>query len=229
MKNAKETDKKYKYTENAKTAERITELIGDTPSGTVAQDLGLSRQTISNFVNGRYKPVGDNLEKLADYFNVSTDYILGRTDVKSPNTSIIGVCEYLGLTEQAVNSLQEASKFHNKLSDFIENHLIKLISQIMILSENSATFLEYRATHPTIQSDEYEQIIAAEKQTKDKRLSRQVKVLMLRYEGKTNPDIAKKLDISAYRISHLVSAFTTGAVFTNHLVILRQLVLKACM
>lgn len=158
MKNAKETDKKYKYTENAKTAERITELIGDTPSGTVAQDLGLSRQTISNFVNGRYKPVGDNLEKLADYFNVSTDYILGRTDVKSPNTSIIGVCEYLGLTEQAVNSLQEASKFHNKLSDFIENHLIKLISQIMILSENSATFLEYRATHPTIQSDEYEQI-----------------------------------------------------------------------
>ena len=109
-------------------------------------------------MNGRYKPVGDNLEKLADYFNVSTDYILGRTDVKSPNTSIIGVCEYLGLTEQAVNSLQEASKFHNKLSDFIENHLIKLISQIMILSENSATFLEYRATHPTIQSDEYEQI-----------------------------------------------------------------------
>lgn len=158
MKNAKETDKKYKYNENSKTAERITELIGDTPSGTVAQDLGLSRQTISNFVNGRYKPVGDNLEKLADYFNVSTDYILGRTDVKSPNTSIIGVCEYLGLTEQAVNSLQEASKFHNKLSDFIENHLIKLISQIMILSENSATFLEYRATHPTIQSDEYEQI-----------------------------------------------------------------------
>ena len=80
-----------------------------------------------------------------------------------------------------------------------------------------------------ITSDEYEQIIAAEKQTKDKRLSRQLKELMLRYEGKTNPEIAKKLDISAYRISHLVSVFTTGAVFTNHLVILRQLVLKACM
>ena len=158
MKNAKETDKKYKYTENAKTAERITELIGDTPSGTVAQDLGLSRQTISNFVNGRYKPVGDNLEKLADYFNVSTDYILGRTDVKSPDTTIQGVCEYLGLTEQAVNSLAETSRFHNKLSDFIENHLTKIITQIMILSENSASFLEYRATHPTIQSDEYEQI-----------------------------------------------------------------------
>ena len=36
MKNAKENDKKYKYTENAKTAERITELIGDIPSGTIA-------------------------------------------------------------------------------------------------------------------------------------------------------------------------------------------------
>lgn len=158
MKNAKENDKKYKYTENAKTAERITELIGDIPSGTIAQELGLSRQSISNFVNGRHKPDGDNLEKLADYFNVSADYILGRTDVKSPDTTLQGVCEYLGLTEQAVNCLAEASRFHNKLSDFIENHLIKIITQIMILSENSTTFLEYRATHPTIMTNEYEQI-----------------------------------------------------------------------
>ena len=158
MKNDKETDKKYKYNENAKTAERITELIGDTPSGTVAQDLGLSRQTISNFVNGRFKPVGDNLEKLADYFGVSTDYILGRTDVKSPDTTIQGVCEYLGLTEQAVNSLQYASQYHNRLSGFIEKHLTIIMTNIMRLAENSECFLKYRATHASFDSDEYEQL-----------------------------------------------------------------------
>ena len=58
-----------------------------------------------------------------------------------------------------------------------------------------------------ISEAEYEQIKAAEKSTKDKRLSRQLKVLMLRYEGKSNPEIAEKLDISTDRISHLVSQF----------------------
>ena len=58
-----------------------------------------------------------------------------------------------------------------------------------------------------ITKEEYERIKAAEKATQDKRLSRQLKVLMLRYEGKSNPEIAQKLDISTDRISHLVSQF----------------------
>ena len=58
-----------------------------------------------------------------------------------------------------------------------------------------------------ITKDEYEQIKRAEKATKDKRVSRQLKVLMMRFEGKSNPEIAKKLDISTDRISHIVSQF----------------------
>ena len=58
-----------------------------------------------------------------------------------------------------------------------------------------------------ITKEENERIQAAEKATQDKRLSRQLKVLMLRYEGKSNPEIAEKLDISTDRISHLVSQF----------------------
>lgn len=119
MNNAKGTDKKYKYIENTKTAERIGELIGDTPSGTVAQALGVSRQTISNFVNGRYKPDGDNLEKLADYFNVSTDYILGRTDVKSSNTTIIDMCKYINLSEESVKYLHSLDVNSSNLLDRI--------------------------------------------------------------------------------------------------------------
>ena len=51
-----------------------------------------------------------------------------------------------------------------------------------------------------ITEEEYEEIKAAEKKTKDKRQSRQLKVLMLRYEGKSNPEISEKLDISTDRI-----------------------------
>ena len=58
-----------------------------------------------------------------------------------------------------------------------------------------------------ITEEEYSQIKAAEKGMKDKRISRQLRVLMLRYEGRSNPEIAEKLDISTDRISHIVSQF----------------------
>lgn len=58
-----------------------------------------------------------------------------------------------------------------------------------------------------ITEEEYEKIKDAEKGTKDKRISKRLKVLMLRYEGKSNSEIAEKLDLSIDRISHLVSEF----------------------
>lgn len=144
MKNAKETEKKYKYTENAKTAERITELIGDTPSGTIAQDLGLSRQTISNFVNGRYKPDGDNLEKLADYFNVSTDYILGRTDVKSSDTTIQDICTITNLDEDTVKEIANiGSTYPTILAEFVkEGHLLSILREISFLKSAGEDLLK---------------------------------------------------------------------------------------
>ena len=65
----------------------------------------------------------------------------------------------------------------------------------------------YKKAPKNVTKEEYEQIQAAEKGTKDKRLSRQLKALMLRYEGKKNPEIAEKLDISTDRISHIVSQY----------------------
>ena len=45
----------------------------------VMQALGLSAATATKWKNGSI-PNGDALQKVADYFNVSTDYLLGRTD-----------------------------------------------------------------------------------------------------------------------------------------------------
>ena len=46
----------------------------------VAKDLKLSSSRISDWRNGHRFPTVENLIKLADYFGVSTDYLLGRTD-----------------------------------------------------------------------------------------------------------------------------------------------------
>lgn len=42
------------------------------------EKLGYSRNTIYNLKNTR--PSAERLQTIADYFNVSTDYLLGRTD-----------------------------------------------------------------------------------------------------------------------------------------------------
>ena len=46
----------------------------------VADELGLSVVAIQNYENDRRKPAYDVLIALADYFNVSIDYLVGRTD-----------------------------------------------------------------------------------------------------------------------------------------------------
>lgn len=46
----------------------------------LASYLNVSIGTISNYENGIHTPDLSTLCKLADYFDVSTDYLLGRTD-----------------------------------------------------------------------------------------------------------------------------------------------------
>lgn len=46
----------------------------------LADALSLSEVGIQNYESGRRKPAFDILLALADYFNVSLDYLVGRTD-----------------------------------------------------------------------------------------------------------------------------------------------------
>lgn len=46
----------------------------------VAQYLGIAEVSLQRFEYGTSKPKLENLISLADYFNVSLDYLVGRTD-----------------------------------------------------------------------------------------------------------------------------------------------------
>ena len=50
----------------------------------LAQYLGLTPKMISFYENEERYPPYDIILKLSDYFNCSTDYLLGRTDIKNP-------------------------------------------------------------------------------------------------------------------------------------------------
>ena len=51
----------------------------------LAQKLGVTKQTVSNWENDNIQPSIDMLVKLSKIFNVSTDYILGLTPTNSIN------------------------------------------------------------------------------------------------------------------------------------------------
>ena len=50
----------------------------------LALDLGLNQNSISRYENGQREADYVLLIKIADYFNVSLDYLLERTDDSSP-------------------------------------------------------------------------------------------------------------------------------------------------
>lgn len=55
--------------------------------GDVAQYLGVSRTAVTHWESGKKRPDLVNLVKLADLYNVSLDYLMGRTDNPAPVTA----------------------------------------------------------------------------------------------------------------------------------------------
>lgn len=64
----------------------------------VAKSTGIANSTISDWKKGKGKPSTDNIVALADLFNVSTDYLLGRTEDPRP-ISMIDDLQGQGLTD----------------------------------------------------------------------------------------------------------------------------------
>lgn len=54
----------------------------------MAENLGTSQPSYQNWEKGTRKPSRITLQKIANFFNVSTDYLLGKTDIPDPDLDI---------------------------------------------------------------------------------------------------------------------------------------------
>ena len=91
---------------NSVFATRLRQIIQerDITQDSIATHIGVSRQTVSQYANGISDPSFETLGKIADYFNVTTDYLLGRTNDPSPHPSAVND---LKLSPDAVKNLME--------------------------------------------------------------------------------------------------------------------------
>lgn len=101
----------------------------------VAEDVGVSAKTYNNYENGNTQPDFATLIKLADYFKVSVDYLLGHTteqkldltSLTEDQKEIITLTRFLNsdnckLLLAYANGLAEGQKQHTqKIKEILNN------------------------------------------------------------------------------------------------------------
>lgn len=102
--------------------ERLKELRGNSRLQDVAKDIGISRASLGYYENGDRKPDIEILMKLADYYHVSSDYLLGISDVKRADITTQGMVLKTGLSENVINRLcyyNERMNEYTKVLDIV--------------------------------------------------------------------------------------------------------------
>ena len=68
------------------TLQRILEELNGVKPSKMMKELGFSSGLFSQWKANAQNPAYSSLEKIANYLNVSVDYLLGKTDIKKPLT-----------------------------------------------------------------------------------------------------------------------------------------------
>ena len=69
----------------------------------LAEKLGVKKQSISNWENDNIMPSVDMLVKIADFFHVSTDYLLGR---EMQEANVPQMLDVTGLTPRQIEHIK---------------------------------------------------------------------------------------------------------------------------
>lgn len=71
----------------------------------VSDATGIPKSTISEIENDKREPGAGIIRKLAEYYGVSSDFLLGLSDIKTTDTTVQSIIEYTGLSEDNVDFL----------------------------------------------------------------------------------------------------------------------------
>lgn len=112
-----------------KFSEILSDLIGDQKAdqkfslGKLEQLTGISKSALSKYTNNESEASITSVVKLAKYFNVSTDYLLGTARSKSSADYLLGltegktdekyvqfICDYTGLSPEVIEKLHSFNK-----------------------------------------------------------------------------------------------------------------------
>ena len=79
--------------------------MGKKSARQIGAESGVGYSAISKYANSAAEAGISSLCRLADYFGVTTDYLLGRSNVSKLDPKLQEICAYTGLSEKAVAKL----------------------------------------------------------------------------------------------------------------------------
>lgn len=145
---------------------RLKELRGAKSQVETAHEIGITAQTLGRYEKGERKPDIEVLKMLAEYYQVSTDYLLGLSDVHSVDADIQTACKVTGLSEEAIVNLKEIQKtrFNDNFEDLKRSDIINtcishpmfkaLIDSIVEMIRISDSYkISFITNDPDIQSE----------------------------------------------------------------------------
>lgn len=103
--------------------------------GSLAKFLGVSPQMISYYKSGKSSPDWETIRKICLFFGISSDWFLGLSDLKSLDSDVLTAVKCTGLSETAVQMLNDCK--------YCDNPDVYFRSFISLIIENSDFFKLY--------------------------------------------------------------------------------------
>lgn len=145
----------------------LRKLLDDTgiTQTTISKVLGKEPQTVSRYYNGYFFPPLEDLVKIANFFGVSTDYLLGNTANDSTNEEILKVCNYIGLEYSNAKKLHERKTFYKTINDTVTGKRETIDRQQEEMNKRCIDTINYLIEHIALNNFVIESLIQSDERS----------------------------------------------------------------
>lgn len=119
---------------SVKMRSRIKELLktNNMKQSDLAKLTGFEPSSVSQMLSGSRSITIETVLRLSQIFNVSIDYLVGKTKIQSPDPKVTMICKYTGLSEDAIVNLHDikanSDQYEKEDSDPLFSHISALLS-----------------------------------------------------------------------------------------------------
>ena len=113
----------------------------------LAKQIGISPATIGYYENGDRLPDIDIAARIASFFGVTADYLLGFSNARTTERNMKTACEITGLSEKSIKNIQKTERTLDKMCNKVDISMKKHIDgveayEVLNLFLSSDTFRE---------------------------------------------------------------------------------------
>ena len=149
---------------------RLRQLMDetDTSQQALADSVGVTRQAVAQWKDGKTIPDIYNFKRIAEFFKIPYEYLLGDTDSKEHEN--MALADSLGLSDDAIETLEGIKEFsqHDDEAGYISTP--EVVSRIIcngyfdeFLKLIQASAVDYRKFQKYVQHEGFEDVVGMER------------------------------------------------------------------